>query len=55
MFFKRKRLPSTPFSDFIREASSEEKKKVYAAVLRRATKKQTDVLVRVADRRKVAG
>jgi hypothetical protein len=49
--FKKKRVASTPFSDFIREASSEEKKRVYSAVLRRATESQTRVLERAERRR----
>jgi hypothetical protein len=35
---------STPFSEFIREASSREKKKVYGRVLKKATKDQQDLM-----------
>lgn len=35
---------STPFSDFIREASSGEKKRVYSRVLEKATKDQKDLM-----------
>ena len=43
--FRFKRVPpgvsSTPFSEFIRTASSEEKKKVYSKVLKRASEVAT--------------
>lgn len=41
---KLKKVASTPFSDFIRNASSAEKKKVYKVVLERATERQQRVL-----------
>lgn len=47
MFFdKLKKIESTPFSDFIRNASSGEKKKVYKVVLNKATERQKDVIRR---------
>lgn len=44
IFFKSERADSTPFSDFIREASSEQKKRVYTRVLKKATERQTKLL-----------
>lgn len=41
---KRKPLASTPFSDFIRNASSGEKKRVYEDVMKKATERQRRVL-----------
>ncbi|WP_178113591.1 hypothetical protein [Pseudomonas sp. ANT_H12B] len=35
---------STPFSDFFRCASSDKKKRVYEAVLQRATERQLKIL-----------
>ncbi len=47
MFFnKPKKVASTPFSDFIRNASSGEKKKVYKTVLTKATELQKDLMRR---------
>lgn len=48
--FKRKpkAVISTPFSEFIRNASSREKKRVYKHVLEKATESQNRVLSRVA-------
>lgn len=53
MFFrsKSKKVASTPFSDFIRNASSAEKKKVYKVVLQRATERQQHILARAAPSR----
>jgi hypothetical protein len=50
MFFrtKPKKVASTPFSEFIRNASSAEKKKVYKVVLEKATQRQQVVLSKVA-------
>jgi len=52
--FRFKRVPpgvsSTPFSEFIRTASSEEKK-VYSKVLKRASEQQNEVLARVNKKR----
>ena len=39
-------LASTPFSDFIRNASSAEKKRVYTAVMKKATAYQNRLLAR---------
>lgn len=39
---------SSAFSEFIRNASAAEKKRVYAKVLERATARQKDVAARVA-------
>lgn len=49
MFFNRKPKPvaSTPLSDFIRNASAREKKRVYKQVLEKATESQNRVLARV--------
>ncbi len=46
--FKRKSkiVSSTPFSEFIRYASSAEKKRVYADVLEKATQRQLAVIRR---------
>ncbi|MBI3372942.1 MAG: hypothetical protein HY017_14470 [Betaproteobacteria bacterium] len=48
--FKRKpkAVISTPFSEFIRNGSSAEKKRVYKRVLEKASESQNRVLVRVA-------
>ena len=49
MIFKRKpkTVESTPFSEFIRNASSREKKRVYKHVLEKATESQNRVLARI--------
>lgn len=47
-FFKRKPRDTTRFSTFIREASSEEKKRVYTKVMKRASDLQNAVLSRHA-------
>ena len=44
-------VSSTPFSEFIRTASSEEKKKVYSKVLKRASEQQNEILARVNKKR----
>lgn len=46
--FKRqpKAVSSTPFSEFIRNASSAEKKRVYKQVLKKATERQLAVILR---------
>jgi hypothetical protein len=41
---KSKSESSTPFSEFIREAPSREKKRVYGRVLEKATKEQKDLM-----------
>jgi hypothetical protein len=46
-------VSSTPFSEFIRTVSSEEKKKVYSRVLKRASEQQNEILARV-DKKRVA-
>jgi hypothetical protein len=48
MFFRRKRGVSTAFSEFIRNASAKEKKRVYTDVLKKATEKQNAVAHREA-------
>ncbi len=50
MLFQRKPKAafSTPFSEFICNASSAEKKRVYKCVLEKASKRQNRVLDRVA-------
>lgn len=50
---KPKKVASTPFSEFIRNASSAEKKKVYKVVLERATIRQQRVLREAAGRKEV--
>lgn len=45
LFSKRPKVASTPFSDFIRNASSADKKKVYKAVLVEASEQQRAVLL----------
>lgn len=46
--FKSKPTRSSPFSEFIRTASSAEKKRVYGEVLKKATERQKRVLKQVA-------
>ena len=48
--FKRKpkAVSSTPFSEFIRNASSAEKKRIYKRVLEKASESQNQVLAQVA-------
>ncbi|MEP7186865.1 MAG: hypothetical protein ABI767_13605 [Rhodanobacter sp.] len=48
---KTKKVASTPFSDFIRNASSAEKKKVYKVVLQKATERQQLILTKAASAR----
>lgn len=46
-FFRKpsvKPVRSTPFSEFIRNASSAEKKRVYTVVMRKATERQNRTL-----------
>lgn len=45
---KPKKVASTRFSDFIRNASSADKKQVYKVVLARATERQQRVLSKAA-------
>jgi hypothetical protein len=44
-------VSSTPFSEFIRTASSAEKKRVYSKVLKRASERQNEILARVSKKR----
>jgi hypothetical protein len=44
-------VSSTPFSEFIRTASSEEKKKVYSKVMKRASEQQHEILARINKKR----
>lgn len=43
LFGRRKTVTSTGFSDFIRNASAAEKKRVYTEVLKKATERQNAV------------
>ena len=49
MLSKPKTVVSTPFSDFIRNASSREKKRVYTEVMRKASEKQNSLVKKAAD------
>jgi len=42
VFFSRRPRATSGFSDFIRNASSAEKKKVYTEVLKKATERQNE-------------
>lgn len=44
MFLKKKTVKTTAFADFIRNASSSEKKRVYTDVLKKATERQLCIL-----------
>ena len=44
MFLKKKTGKSTAFADFIRNASSREKKRVYTDVLKKATERQLFII-----------
>lgn len=46
--FGKKAVASTPLSEFIRNAPSAEKKKVYSTVLKRAADMQREVVERVS-------
>jgi len=46
MFSKSKTVKSTPFSDFIRNASSAKKKRVYSDVMKKATDRQLGIIKR---------
>lgn len=48
IFLKRKPVASSPFSEFIRNASSAERKRVYAAVLQKATERQNRMAAKAA-------
>lgn len=49
MIFKTKTGTVTPFSEFIRNASSREKKRVYADVLKKATERQLGIIRKAQD------
>jgi len=49
-FFKSKPTATTAFSEFIRNASSAEKKKVYTVVLQKATERQKRVMATASSR-----
>lgn len=51
MLARSKKVKSTPFSDFIREASSGEKKRVYSDVIRTAAAAQKELVDRVSDQK----
>lgn len=53
-FFSAKKVERSAMSDFIRNASSEKKNKIYREVLIKATKRQEDVIKRAPPRRAVA-
>lgn len=46
LFKKTKRVESTPFSDFIRNAKAAEKKRVYTVVLEKATERQNALILK---------
>lgn len=45
---KTKKVATTPMSDFIRNASSAEKNKVYKRILKKASERQNHLVERVA-------
>lgn len=52
-FFRKRTKPvvSTPLSDFVRNASAKQKKKVYVAALKKASDAQNKVVERTESRR----
>lgn len=48
IFKETKMVKSTPFSEFIRNASSAEKKRVYDSVIKKSTERQRQVLAAAA-------
>ncbi|GGN02577.1 hypothetical protein GCM10009124_35470 [Shewanella xiamenensis] len=46
MITKCRKVKSTAFSDFVRNASSREKRKFFAKVIEEATQKQTEVIAK---------
>lgn len=46
---KEKKVVLTPFSDFVRNAKSREKKRIYAKVLEEAINKQNEIIAKVAN------
>jgi uncharacterized FlgJ-related protein len=51
LFRRRKAVASTPLSEFVRNASSAEKKKVYVTALKNASDEQNKVIERASSRR----
>jgi phosphoribosyl-ATP pyrophosphohydrolase len=50
MFSKKvKKLSTTPFSSFVRDASSRKKKKIYKKVLEEATEMQNNILEKASN------
>lgn len=49
---KMEPVVSTPFSEFIRNASSAEKKRVYTQVMKRASERQNRLLAEITARKK---
>jgi len=49
ILFKPKPTDSTPFSEFIRNAKSDEKKRVYERVLKKATERQNRLVSKTVD------
>jgi hypothetical protein len=47
-FFKRKGGAASALSDFVRNASSSDKKRIYTRVLERATERQRSVMEKAA-------
>ena len=50
IFCKSKLLGSSPFSDFIRNASSAEKKRIYTKVMKKASERQNRLLTEAVAR-----
>ncbi len=46
LFKKPKLVESTPFSNFVRNAKADEKKRVYTAALERATERQNAIILK---------
>jgi len=44
MFFKKKQERTTSFSEFIRNASAKEKKRVYTHVMKKASERQLAII-----------
>ncbi|MCU9531122.1 hypothetical protein [Pseudomonas mosselii] len=49
-FKSRSEKVKSPFAEFIRNAKSDEKKRVYKAVLIEATKRQNEIMVAVQEK-----
>lgn len=54
MFSRDKKLGSTPLSEFIRNASSSDKKRVYKEVIERSSREQQALLERARLQRKAS-